>query len=304
LKFVCYKEFDDPQEPVLPGIFHKGKTLPLARIVAVAEALAPKGLSVPDDLNLVIARLPGYAGAVRDLERARVLDKLWQEAGVTPAAPLPSPHRILAIGRNYGAHAREMDNDVPDEPIVFQKASTSVIGDGRPIVLPPNVGRVDFEGELAVVIGTAGRNVSEAEALSLVAGYTLINDVTARDEQKRAIGKSLPWFLSKSYDTFGPLGPWIVTPDELPDPQNVQLTLTVNGEVKQQAGTSEMLFSIPFLISYLSHHFALHPGDVIATGTPPGVGPLQAGDLVEVRIAEIGTLSNPVIGEDEVFQSA
>lgn len=301
MKFVCYKEFDDPQEPVLPGVFHKGKTLPLARIVAVAEALAPKGLSVPDDLTLIIARLPGYAGAVRDLERARVLDKLWQEAGVTPAAPLPSPHRILAIGRNYGAHAREMDNDVPDEPIVFQKASTSVIGDGRPIVLPPNVGRVDFEGELAVVIGTAGRNVSEAEALSLVAGYTLINDVTARDEQKRAIGKSLPWFLSKSYDTFGPLGPWIVTPDELPDPQNVQLTLTVNGEVKQQAGTSEMLFSIPFLISYLSHHFALHPGDVIATGTPPGVGPLQAGDLVEVRIAEIGTLSNPVIGEDEVF---
>lgn len=301
MKFVCYKEFDDPQEPFLPGIFYKGKTLPLARIVAVAEALTPRGLSIPNDLNLVVGRLTGYAGAVRDLEKARVLDKLWQEAGVTAAAPLPSPHRILAIGRNYGEHAREMDNDIPDEPIVFQKASTSVIADGRPIVLPPNVGRVDFEGELAVVIGTAGRNVPEAEALSLVAGYTLINDVTARDEQKRAIGKSLPWFLSKSYDTFGPLGPYIVTPDEIPDPQNVQLTLTVNGEVKQQASTSEMLFSIPFLISYLSHHFALFPGDVIATGTPPGVGPLHPGDLVEVRIAEIGTLSNPVIGEDEVF---
>ena len=301
MKFVCYKEFDDPQEPVLPGIFRNGKTLPLARVVAVAEALAPKGLSVPDDIALVLGRLPGYAGAVRDLERARVLDKLWQEAGVTPAAPLPSPHRILAIGRNYGEHAKEMDNDIPDEPIVFQKASTSVIGDGRPIVLPSNVGRVDFEGELAVVIGTAGRNVSEAEALSLVAGYTLINDVTARDEQKRAIGKSLPWFLSKSYDTFGPLGPYLVTPDEIPDPQNVQLTLSVNGEVRQQANTSEMIFSIPFLISYLSHHFALHPGDVIATGTPSGVGPLKAGDVVEVRIAEIGTLTNPVIGEDEVF---
>ena len=301
MKFVCYKEFDDPQEPFLPGVFRNGKTLPLARIVAVAEALAPKGLSVPDDINLVIGRLPGYAGAVRDLERARVLDKLWQEAGVTPAAPLPSPHRILAIGRNYGEHAREMGNDAPDEPIVFQKASTSVIADGKPIVLPANVGRVDFEGELAVVIGTAGRNVSEAEALSLVAGYTLINDVTARDEQKRAIGKSLPWFLSKSYDTFGPLGPYIVTPDEIPDPMNVQLTLSVNGEVRQQANTSEMLFSIPFLISYLSHRFALHPGDVIATGTPPGVGPLNAGDMVEVRIAEIGTLTNPVIGEDEVF---
>ena len=301
MKFVCYKEFDDPQEPFLPGVFRNGKTLPLARVVAVAEALAPKGLTVPDDINQVIGRLPGYAGAVRDLERARVLDKLWQEAGVTPAAPLPSPHRILAIGRNYGEHAREMDNEVPDEPIVFQKASTSVIADGRPIVLPPSIGRVDFEGELAVVIGTAGRNVSEAEAMSLVAGYTLINDVTARDEQKRAIGKSLPWFLSKSYDTFGPLGPYIVTPDEIPDPMNVQLTLSVNGEVRQQANTSEMIFSIPFLISYLSHRFALHPGDVIATGTPPGVGPLKAGDVVEVRIAEIGTLTNPVIGEDEVF---
>ena len=301
MKFVCYKEFDDPQEPVLPGIFHKGKTLPLARVVAVAEALAPKGLSVPGDINQVIGRLTSYAGAVRDLEKARVLDKLWQEAGVTAMAPLPSPHRILAIGRNYSEHAKEMDNEVPDEPIVFQKASTSVIADGRPIVLPQDVGRVDFEGELAVVIGTAGRNVPEDEALSLVAGYTLINDVTARDEQKRAIGKSLPWFLSKSYDTFGPLGPYLVTPDEVPDPQNLQLTLSVNGEVRQQANTSEMLFSIPYLISYLSRRFALAPGDVIATGTPPGVGPLKAGDLVEVRIAEIGTLTNPVVSEDEVF---
>jgi|GEM_PF-23791 len=301
VKFVCYKEFDDPREPVLPGIFHKGKTLPLARVVAVAEALAPKGLSVPGDINQVIGRLTSYAGAVRDLEKARVLDKLWQEAGVTAMAPLPSPHRILAIGRNYSEHAKEMDNEVPDEPIVFQKASTSVIADGRPIVLPLDVGRVDFEGELAVVIGTAGRNVPEDEALSLVAGYTLINDVTARDEQKRAIGKSLPWFLSKSYDTFGPLGPYLVTPDEVPDPQNLQITLSVNGEVRQQANTSEMLFSIPYLISYLSRRFALAPGDVIATGTPPGVGPLKAGDLVEVRIAEIGTLTNPVVSEDEVF---
>ncbi len=176
-----------------------------------------------------------------------------------------------------------------------------MIASEQPIVLPPNVGRIDFEGELAVVIGSAGKNVSEAEALSLVAGYTLFNDVTARDEQKRAIAKSLPWFLSKSYDTFGPLGPCLVTPDEIPDPQNLTLTLSVNGEIKQQANTSEMLFSIPYLISYLSRHLALAPGDVIATGTPPGVGPLHPGDLVEVTIPEIGTLSNPVIGEDEVF---
>ena len=301
MKFVCYKEFDDPQEPILPGVLHKGRTLPLAHVVAVAEALQPRGLSVPGDLNAVLARLPGYGKALKDLEKARILDKLWPEAGVTHAAPLPRPHRILAIGRNYGEHAKEMGNEAPDEPIVFQKASTSVIASEQPIVLPPNVGRVDFEGELAVVIGTAGKNVSEAEALSLVAGYTLFNDVTARDEQKRAIAKSLPWFLSKSYDTFGPLGPCLVTPEEIADPQNLTLTLSVNGEIKQQASTSGMLFSIPYLISYLSRHLALAPGDVIATGTPPGVGPLHPGDVVEVTIAEIGTLSNPVIGEDEVF---
>jgi len=301
VKFVCYKEFDDPMEPTLPGIFRSGKVLPLERAVAVAEALAPKGVSVPKDLNAVMARMASYVGVVKDLEKARVLDKLWLEAGVVLLAPLPAPNRILAIGRNFSEHAKELGSEVPDEPIVFQKASSSVIASGQPIVLPQGIGRVDFEGELAVVIGTGGRNLSEAEALSHVAGYTLLNDVTARDAQRRAIAKSLPWFLSKSYDTFGPLGPYIVTPDEVGDPSALTLTLSVNGEIKQQAVLSEMLFSIPALIAYLSKHIALAPGDVIATGTPPGVGPLHPGDLVEVRIPEIGTLENPVIGEDEVF---
>jgi len=301
VKFVCYKEFDDPMEPTLPGIFRSGKVLPLERAVAVAEALAPKGVSVPKDLNAVMARMASYVGVVKDLEKARVLDKLWLEAGVVLLAPLPAPNRILAIGRNFSEHAKELGSEVPDEPIVFQKASSSVIASGQPIVLPQGIGRVDFEGELAVVIGTGGRNLSEAEALSHVAGYTLLNDVTARDAQRRAIAKSLPWFLSKSYDTFGPLGPYIVTPDEVGDPSALTLTLSVNGEIKQQAVLSGMLFSIPALIAYLSKHIALAPGDVIATGTPPGVGPLHPGDLVEVRIPEIGTLENPVLGEDEVF---
>ena len=301
MKFVCYKEFDDPMEPTLPGIFRSGKVLPLERAVAVAEALAPKGVSVPKDLNAVMARMASYVGVVKDLEKARVLDKLWLEAGVVLLAPLPAPNRILAIGRNFSEHAKELGSEVPDEPIVFQKASSSVIASGQPIVLPQGIGRVDFEGELAVVISAGGRNLSEAEALSHVAGYTLLNDVTARDAQRRAIAKSLPWFLSKSYDTFGPLGPYIVTPDEVGDPSALTLTLSVNGEIKQQAVLSEMLFSIPALIAYLSKHIALAPGDVIATGTPPGVGPLHPGDLVEVRIAEIGTLENPVLGEDEVF---
>ncbi len=298
MKFVCYKEFDDPAEPSFPGLLHKGRTLPLARVVAVAEALNPRGLSVPEDLNQLVSVLPTYAAALKELEAAKILDKIWQEVGVAPAAPLPRPNRILAIGRNYAEHAAELGNAAPTEPIVFQKASSSVIAPGTPIIILSGVGRVDFEGELAVVIGKAGKNVPENEAMALVAGYTLFNDVTARDEQKQAQARGLPWFLAKSYDTFGPLGPCLVTPDEIPDPHALELTLTVNGEVRQQANTSQMLFSIPQLIAYLSRKMALEPGDIIATGTPPGVGPLHIGDTVEVSIPEIGTLSNPVVGPD------
>ena len=301
MKFVCYKEFDDPLEPAYPGVLHKGKTLPLARLVAVAEAFHPRGLSVPDSLPRVLEQLPTYAALVKELVKNKTLDLLWQEVGVTLTAPLPRPPRILAIGRNYAEHAAELGSEAPSEPIVFQKASGSVIASGQPIVLPPQVGRVDFEGELAVVLGMGGRHVREADALSLVAGYTLLNDVTARDEQKRAIARALPWFLSKGYDTFCPLGPCLVTADEIPDPHALTLTLAVNGEIKQQASTGDMLFSIPKLIAYLSEHLMLEPGDIIATGTPPGVGPLAAGDTVEVSIPEIGTLTNPVIGEDEMF---
>ena len=299
MKFVCYREFDDSQEPVHPGILYKNKTLPLRRVIAVAEAFRPRGLTVPDDLNALVARLPAYAEAVRELAQGKALDQIWQEVGVFPVAPLPRPNRILAIGRNYAEHAKELDSEAPEEPIVFQKASSTVIGPGQPIVVPPSMGRVDFEGELAVVIGRAGRNVPEAEAISLVAGYTLFNDVTARDEQKRAIARRLPWFLSKSHDTFGPMGPCIVTPDEIRDPHALRLTTTVNGEIKQQTSTSEMLFTLPQLIAYVSRQMALEPGDVIPTGTPPGVAPLHPGDVVEVTIEEIGTLSNPVIGDQD-----
>ena len=302
MKLVCYKEFDDPLEPIVPGLLYKGKTLPLTRIIAVAEALHPRGLTVPSDMNLLMAALSNFVAPVKELAKSKTLDLIWQEAGVILTAPLPRPNRILAIGRNYAEHAQELGNEAPSEPIVFQKASTCIIGDGQPIVLPPHVGRIDYEGELAVVLGKGGKDVSEAQALSLVAGYTVFNDVTARDDQKRAQARSLPWFLAKSYDTFGPMGPCLVTADEIPDPHALTITVTVNGEVKQSGSTSGMLFSIPHLISYLSHHFALEPGDMIATGTPPGVGPLHPGDTIEIRIPEIGTLTNPVIGEDEVVE--
>lgn len=298
LKFVCYKEFDDPAEPTFPGLYYKGKTLPLARVVAVAEAFHPTGNPIPDDINELIQLFGTFAGMLKDLEKKKVLDHIWQEVGITLVAPLPRPNRILAIGRNYADHAAELGNESPTEPIVFLKASSSVIGHESPIVLPSNVGRVDFEGELAVVIGKSGQNISEHDALSFVAGYTLFNDVTARDMQKRDLARGLPWFLSKGLDTFGPMGPYIVTPDEVKDPQSLELTVTVNGEVVQQVNTSKMIFSVAQIIAYLSAKIALEPGDVIITGTPSGIAALHAGDIVEVTIPEIGTLRNPVIGAE------
>jgi 2-keto-4-pentenoate hydratase/2-oxohepta-3-ene-1,7-dioic acid hydratase in catechol pathway len=300
LKFVCYREFNDPEEPIYPGVLYDGKTLPLARLVAVAEALHPQGLTVPEDLDAILSVLDRFPMAVKELERAKVLDKIWQEIGVTPAAPVPRPRRILAIGRNYAEHAKEQNLDVPTEPVVFLKPSSSVIGPEMPIVIPPGVGRVDHEGELAVVIGRPGRRISEREALSYVAGYTLINDVTAREQKNRDAAHGLPWFLSKGYDTFCPMGPCLVTADEIRNPATLEITVTVNGEVRQHAKTADMLFPVPRLIAYLSEKISLEAGDVIATGTPSGISALNPGDTVEVTIPQIGTLTNPVIAEEDL----
>lgn len=233
--------------------------------------------------------------AVESLAHDDELQRFLLPADTRLLAPLPRPHRIFGIGRNYAEHARELGNAVPeDEPIVFLKASSSVIAPYDPIVLG-NVGRVDFEGELLAVVGVGGKNIAEDNALKHIAGYTLFNDVTARDMQRAAQEKKRPWFMAKSLDTFGPMGPYLLTADEVPDPHNLQLTLTVNGETRQNGSTSDMIFSLPFLVSYLSRYFALEPGDVIATGTPSGVGPLNAGDTVAITIEPIGTLSNPVV---------
>lgn len=209
--------------------------------------------------------------------------------------PFLRPNRVIAIGRNYGEHAKELGNAVPEEPIVFLKASNCVIGPNDAIEIPDWVGRVDYEAELLVVIGKGGKNIPEADAMKHVAAYSAFNDVTAREKQRAAQEKKQPWFLAKSMDTSGPLGPYLVTADEIPDPHNLKISLTVNGETKQSDTTGSMIYSIPFLISYLSKWFRLEMGDVIATGTPSGVGPLHPGDTVEVTIEGIGTLRNPVV---------
>lgn len=213
-------------------------------------------------------------------------------------APL-RPGKIIAIGLNYADHAKETGKSVPDKPLVFAKFPSAVIGDGDAITFQSSItDSVDWEAELAVIIGKQARHVAEADAMNYVYGYTCGNDVSARDLQNV---KDLQWTRGKSLDTFCPLGPVVVTRDEIADPHNLKIKTTVNDKVVQDSNTSNLIFNIPFLISYLSQNFTLDPGDVILTGTPPGVGHgmkppqyLQDGDVVAVTIEGIGTITNPV----------
>ena len=220
------------------------------------------------------------------------------------AAPF-RPARIFAAASNYVEHANEMGTALAGKadsaPYIFIKASSSVIGPGEAIVLPPSAERVDWEVELAAVIGHGGRNIPVARALEHVAGYTVFNDVSARDLTRRNdFPFKFDWFQGKSFDTFGPLGPWIVPAAVIGDPQNLRLNLTLNDKVMQDDTSASMIFNIAEQISYLSSILTLSPGDVIATGTPNGVGLghgvfLKPGDTVSARIEKIGALTNPVV---------
>ena len=223
--------------------------------------------------------------------------KLLPADGLRLGPPIARPGQIICVGKNYADHAREFDSQVPTSPILFAKSPATMTGPHDPIILPPGCESVDAEAELAVVIGCTARRLSESEALSVVAGYTVLNDVTERQLQRSA-GQ---WFLGKSCDTFCPLGPWLVTPDEVGDPQNLRVSARLNGKPMQDGHTSQMLFGVARLIAYASTFLTLNPGDVLATGTPSGVGfarqpPifLTAGDITEATVERIGTLRNIV----------
>ena len=201
--------------------------------------------------------------------------------------------KFICIGLNYADHAAESGMAVPPEPVIFMKATSAIVGAFDTVLIPRGSQKTDWEVELAIVIGTAAKHVTEAEALSHVAGYAVTNDVSERAFQNERAGQ---WTKGKSCDTFGPLGPWLVTRDEVADPQALALWLTVNGEKRQNGSTRTMVYGVAHLVSYLSQFMTLHPGDVISTGTPPGVGMamkppvyLQDGDVVELGIAGLGT---------------
>ena len=234
----------------------------------------------------------------RAQERAREAGLLVERARVRLLAPVPRPGKLIAIGLNYRDHAAESKMAIPERPVVFSKFATSVIAPNDAVVLPASSAQVDYEAELAVVIGRRAKSVARERAMDYVLGYTNINDVSARDFQF-ADGQ---WQRGKSCDTFAPMGEAIVTTDEVPDPHRLSIRLRLNGRTMQDSNTKQLIFGVPELIAFLSETITLEPGDVIATGTPPGVGfartpPvfLRDGDVMEVEIERLGALRSPVV---------
>ncbi len=221
---------------------------------------------------------------------------------VTIHAPIDNPEKIICIGLNYADHAAESGMPIPEEPIVFSKYASSIIGPDENIVAPRASSKVDYEVELVVVIGKRGRNIAEEDALNYVAGYMVGHDVSARDYQLEKPGAQ--WMMGKTFDTFAPIGPDLVTTDDVPDPHNLGIRCILNGETVQDSNTSQLIFGVPKLIAYLTHVFTLTPGDLIFTGTPPGVGMgrdpqlwLKHGDHVVCEIDGLGRLENPVVSD-------
>ena len=228
------------------------------------------------------------------LREYRPLDDLSVSSSFTWQVPIERPQKIIGIGRNYREHAKELGNVAPAEPVFFAKAPSALLAHEQTVRLPPGLGEIHHEIELGVVIGKAASNIAAAGALDFIAGYTMVNDITARELQKKDTAAGLPWFRAKSFDTFCPIGPFLIPRESVADPQKLQLQLRVNGAIRQQASTSEMIFPVQELVSYVSRFCTLQPGDIIATGTPAGVGPLQSGDLMECEIEGLGVLKNPV----------
>jgi 2-keto-4-pentenoate hydratase/2-oxohepta-3-ene-1,7-dioic acid hydratase in catechol pathway len=225
----------------------------------------------------------------------------YRLADVQLLAPIPRPKKLICVGLNYRDHAEETGAQIPKVPTIFNKFATAVIGPGANVVLPKVSKAPDYEAEFAFIIGQGGRNIAADDWKKHVFGYTLVNDVTARDYQRA----TTQWLMGKTFDTFAPMGPWIVTAEEIADPHDLDIQMEINGEILQDSNTRELIFKIPDLIAFLSSVFTLEPGDIVSTGTPAGVGfarkpprYLHAGDQMTVRIPPIGELHNPVVAEN------
>ena len=302
MRFLTYASEQGPRLGVLVGELVYDVPA-LYRRLFRAQGKTPDG-AIPTDLLAFIDR-SSVVLVRRLLALARSLPASSRRAVARPLrevnlmAPIPRPRKnIYCMGRNYAEHAREGGVAPPAQPVWFTKPPTAVIGPFSPILYHAATQAMDYEAELVVVIGRRGRNIPREQALEYVFGYTVMNDVTARDLQRER-GQ---WFKGKSLDTFAPLGPWVVHRSALPDPQRLMVRSRVNGELRQEASTADMIFPVAALVADLSRGMTLEPGDLIATGTPAGVGMgfqpprwLQVGDVVEVEVEGIGTLRNPIV---------
>ena len=296
MQLVSYRKHDGTDENWRAGVEHEG-------LVADVTALWHDGVHETTTRHLLAAgpttMREVFKQAREALDTGTDAPGVFQVASVEIGPPVPDPDKIICIGINYADHASEAGLARTEVPLFFAKFRNSLTGPTSPILLPRVSSQIDYEGELAVIIGTRCKEVSEQEALQYVAGYTIMNDVSARDLQMQ----TSQYMAGKALDTFAPMGPGIVLAAEIPNPQSLTLTTRVNGQVVQHASTATMLFSVATIISFLSSLMTLEPGDIIATGTPSGVGfkrtpPLflREGDVVEVEIEGIGQLRNPVVG--------
>jgi 2-keto-4-pentenoate hydratase/2-oxohepta-3-ene-1,7-dioic acid hydratase in catechol pathway len=294
MKFVC---FNTAPQPAGPGKRYRIGAMADGRISDLTPAVLPMGLTAAEILRCYDLSLDFITPAKEAILSGSL--PTFEVEEVTLEAPVPRPGKIICIGLNYLDHVIESGAEKPKTPLLFSKVVTCVAAPFAEIVLPPDSNEVDYEAELAVVIGRGGKNISAAEAMEFVFGYTNFNDVSARDMQF-ADGQ---WQRGKSCDTFAPFGPFVATRDEIADPHGLRISFRLNGETLQDSNTDQLIFRVPELIEFISRSITLEPGDIIATGTPPGVGfarkpPifLKDGDVCEVEVEGLGVLSNRVSG--------
>jgi 2-keto-4-pentenoate hydratase/2-oxohepta-3-ene-1,7-dioic acid hydratase in catechol pathway len=283
MRFLTYLIQDSPEAKPSPGVLVGDDQVGDLSVLGFASLA-----SVIQGGSAALARISGARLALTPLAKVKLL------------APIPRPNKLICVGLNYRDHAAETGAVIPEVPTIFNKFPTCVIGPGASIVLPKVSNSPDYEAEFAFVIGKGGRHIAEADWRDHVFGYTIVNDVSARDYQRA----TTQWLMGKTFDTFAPMGPWIVSQEEISDPHNLSVRMVINGETLQNGNTRELIFNIPKLIAFLSSVFTLEPGDVVSTGTPSGVGAarkpprwLLPGDDVVVQVQGIGELRNPVVAE-------
>ncbi|MED3727761.1 fumarylacetoacetate hydrolase family protein [Priestia endophytica] len=285
------------------GVLQDNKVMNLTNLHDLYQHKVASCSAVPDTLETLIQHHDTMIPYIKELMEyhknhgTNDIKTTFSLSEVEIISPVSQPEKIICVGLNYLDHCKETEMDPPPTPVIFSKYANAIIGDNDPIELPINSNQVDFEAELVVVIGNKAKCVTEETADEYIFGYTIMNDVSARDLQFA----DNQWTRGKSPDTFAPIGPYIITKDEVEDPHNLDISLTLNGKVMQKSNTKNLIFTIPYIISYLSQSMTLKPGDLIATGTPPGVGMgrtpqvwLKEGDELSITIENVGTLNNSV----------